>query len=312
MLRFASVVCIALLTACTNTDYVIQQDDSLPLQVVKSIKAGRCFEDRNVPESAINDVSSLGYAGSVGLGVLTSSGGLLLGLNNALVADNKCGLQYGSNVAYLDSSKWSSASDSEVQAYLLNLSFENNPITQIQLDRIASECNCEVENEPIIHKQGIVLMKGYKVHKKDVMNAFHYEDMAFSIVGVDIVVSDVQYQQYEKVKTSLFTNELRREIASSEVIPVKYSSTFAPGFGSSKLLDYKLAKGHFSIFPTYGAYADKDGIIKRINLNVSAILDADQKVYFFVKPIDGVTPHLAASDEQLRKQLTPKGLNHPL
>ncbi|WP_353500325.1 hypothetical protein [Vibrio chaetopteri] len=309
-----SIVCGAFLSACANTNYVIEQDDSLPLQVVKSIKAGSCFEDREVPvpESTINDVSALGYAGSVGLGVLASSGGLLLGLNNAMVADNKCGLQYGGNVAFLDATKWRDASNKEIQTYLLNLSFDNNPISQEQLEQVASDCNCEVESEPTIHQQGIVLMKGYKVHKKDVANAFHYEGMTFSMVGVDIVVSDVQFKRYDEIPTSTFTKELRSEVASGVIIPIRYSSTLAPGFSNSKLLDYKLAKGHFSIFPTYGGYTDKNGTIKRINLNVSAILDANENVYFFVKPHNGVTPHITASNDEFRQQLTPKGLTHPL
>ncbi|MGR5096042.1 hypothetical protein ACPV5O_21190 [Vibrio maritimus] len=306
-----SIVCGAFLSACANTNYVIEQDDSLPLQVVKSIKAGSCFEDREVPESTINDVSALGYAGSVGLGVIASSGGLLLGLNNALVADNKCGLEYGGKVAFLDASKWDAASDEEIQDHLLQTNFSNNPISQQQLEQLSIDCNCKVEKTPIVYKHGIVLMKGYKVHKEKVPNAFHYEDMEFSLAGVAISVSS-DFRRYETVSTNMYTEELRLELPSTNVIPVRYSSPYLPGFGRSHLLDYKLSKGHFSIFPTYSGYTDQDGQIKHINLNISAIVDAEENVYFFVKPRDGITPHLAVSDKQLRKQLTPKGLTHPL
>ncbi|MGR5287110.1 hypothetical protein ACP3V5_17470 [Vibrio maritimus] len=307
-----SIVCGALLSACANTNYVIEQDDSLPLQVVKSIKAGSCFEDREVPESTINDVSALGYAGSVGLGVLASSGGLLLGLNNAMVADNKCGLQYGGNVAFLDATKWRDASNKEIQTYLLNVSFDNNPISQEQLEKIASDCNCEVEFEPTVYSTDSFLIKGYKVHKPDVLRTLHTEDMPFSMVGVSISTSSAKFKRYNQVASSTFGNELNQELDGSDVMPIRYKVLVLNGFEKSNLLDDQLPPNHFSIFPAYAAKFEDDGKIKRIGLNISAVRDADQNVYFFVKPHNGVTPHVTASNDEFRKQLTPKGLTYPL
>lgn len=103
---FSSLLIVTMLSGCSTIGDRAKWDketDSIALQITKSAGSFDNFKDRNVPKEALDEMSTIGYVGYTGLGMMFSTG--LAGFGLALLSDNTSGWEKTSYIMFIDASK---------------------------------------------------------------------------------------------------------------------------------------------------------------------------------------------------------------
>ncbi|UJF20328.1 membrane lipoprotein lipid attachment site-containing protein (plasmid) [Vibrio sp. SS-MA-C1-2] len=300
-----------LLTACSSTSdkNTITGDESMAMKVAKSAFAAHCFQDASAPKSTVNDIGGLGYTANIASGVAFLNNGWLLGLNNALSADDKCGTKTGLHVAYLDADVWADKPNDEISQYLFDTMVALNPVTDEMKQRANKELGYEFVSDELkfvgnkkwglIEGYEVVVPKSNPLRNKRVPDISYYNGKTYFVY--DMLISAT-------VKKQLIVNtELNSLLQIKNILPVRFHFSYSLSGTNTKErhLDLNYPKNIAYIMPYQFASFNASREYKLYYPKVSSVRFMDE-IYFFVKPIDGKEVKVPYDSPELDRYYKPK------
>ncbi|MDG3084723.1 hypothetical protein P7F88_00900 [Vibrio hannami] len=298
MLKMTSIISgVALITACSTVGDKMKIPEkgtaSIALQITKSAGSGTVFEDRKVPESALNDVSAAGYVGYSALGVALSNG--VLGFGLALLGDQKFGWDGMNYIMYLDADKYDPSDIEAVGNTVMSRMVDIYP-NSLELAKSLTPLNIS-ENDYIDLNRNNggqrLFVRGYNGISYEKTPACIRYSRDKCVIGswLNIVKTS------KPIDISLFSDELQDLMPSSSVIAVRfyyfnshYQSVYVTSKNNETINrtdssypsspEFRLPESTFISFPEKFILSETKYLPY-----ISAIRD-NNNVYYFAEPIN--------------------------
>ncbi|WP_047047148.1 hypothetical protein [Vibrio mexicanus] len=305
------------LAACSSTPkpQEISKDASIPMQVVQSVYADRCYEDKDSAEVQNDGIGALGYAGHIGLGIFNGAG-IFGGLSAGMGADSQCGFEYMNHVGYIDASKLNGVQDKDARRakaieIVLSESWKALDLTIEDIERVEASCNCTFSRTPKLIKRGKLRIYGYYSDTEDVPLTFQND--GYSIIGIGYNTANSGFQVMPEITIKQFSGEFQNKLSISDsVVPVRYDLTWLTGVASNfRFSKPRLPTNHFQMFKQNMQYYDSNLDLKTHTVVLTGLVDSEN-LYFFMSPVKGETPYVATDNPKWLSVMTPKGHPNPI
>lgn len=276
--------------------------DSVALQITKSAGSFDQFRDRDIPKEALNEMSALGYIGYTGLGMVFSTG--VAGLGLALISDNTYGWEHTNYIMFLDASKFpaeGSVSHEKrnelIARYVSEAMYKAQPTLADKSSFSTSTVAKSTFDQYTYSNRISGLYQGWKVDNP-VSDACVYPNYNGDTAYVGTRMS---LYGYSKVLTkNEFSDSLHGSLPSDSIIAVRFmwedSASCFSRLESKRTNRINTAAEHYPSSPS--VILPKSTFVslpKRVDVGdgkylqyPSSVRD-NENVYYFVKPIDGVS-----------------------
>lgn len=275
--------------------------DSVALQITKSAGSFDQFRDRDIPKEALNEMSALGYIGYTGLGMVFSTG--VAGLGLALISDNTYGWELENYIMFLDASKFPAAGsvshekrDELIARYVSQAMYAAQPDLKTMPSMIERSGSSTDIDSYIFTNIASRLYQGWQVDMDPLHPCVYIDADSKSFVGTALSV----YGYSSVLDTSEFSSTIQNLLPFKQTIAVRYMWLNSSAcFAQQDSIQRNGINAEVNYYPssptlvlprnTFVSLPKRVKIGDGKHLHYPSSVRDNENVYYFVKPIDGVS-----------------------